>query len=121
LGGGVHARIPLMSGDFYVDRNDSTKFWQVLHFGLQNIYASDLDEWMVMSSFRRGPGTVTVPEECLQQPETPSTTTTASTTARCPRPARAVTGAAPGRLLVDAGEGVRRDRGGRVGGRVVVR
>jgi hypothetical protein len=65
LGGGVQARIPLMSGDFYVDRNDSKQFWQVLHFGFQNIYASDLDEWMIMDSFRRGPGKVTVPEECL--------------------------------------------------------
>jgi hypothetical protein len=75
LGGRVQARIPLMSGDFYVDRKDSTKFWQVLHFGLQNLYAADLDEWMIMDSFTRGPGTVELPEECLQG----DTTTTTST------------------------------------------
>ena len=69
LGGGVQVRIPLVSGDFYVDRKDSTKFWQVLHFGLQNLYATDLDEWMIMDTFRRGPGTVTLPEECRAQPD----------------------------------------------------
>jgi hypothetical protein len=74
LGGGVQARIPLMSGDFYVDRKDSTKFWQVLHFGLQNIYAADLDEWMIMDSFTRGPGTVELPEECLRGDTTTTTT-----------------------------------------------
>lgn len=76
LGGGVQARIPLMSGDFYVDRKDSTTFWQVLHFALQNLYASDLDEWMIMDTFRRGPGKVEVPEECLAQPDPATTTTT---------------------------------------------
>jgi hypothetical protein len=76
LGGGVQLRIPLMSGDFYVDRKDSTKFWQVLHFGLQNLYASDLDEWIVMDTFRTGAGTVDVPAECSSQPDPATTTTT---------------------------------------------
>lgn len=30
-------RNPLMSGDIYVDPEDSSKFWQVLHFGVQNL------------------------------------------------------------------------------------
>jgi hypothetical protein len=66
-----------VAGDFYVDRKDPTKFWQVLHSGLQNLYASDLDEWIVMDTFRRGAGTVTLPEECRAQPVP---TTTAPTT-----------------------------------------
>jgi hypothetical protein len=48
----------------------------VLDFGLHNLYAADLDEWMVMDTFRRGPGTVSLPEECAAQPE--ATTTTAA-------------------------------------------
>jgi hypothetical protein len=54
-----------MLGDFYVDRKDPTKFWQVLHFGLQNLYDEQLDEWIVMDTFERGAGTVTLPEECV--------------------------------------------------------
>jgi hypothetical protein len=64
-----------MAGDFDVDRKDSTKFSQVLHFGLQNLDASDLDEWIVMDTFRKGAGTVDVPAECSSQPD-PATTTT---------------------------------------------
>jgi hypothetical protein len=80
LGGGVQARIPVMSGDFYVDRKDHTKFWQVLHFGLHNLYATDLDEWIVMDTFRRGAGTVELPEECTAQPESTTTTVTPTPT-----------------------------------------
>ncbi len=75
LGGGVEVRIPLMSGDFSVDRKDSKTFWQVLHFGLHHLDAEDLDAWMVMDTWRRRPGKVTVPDECLAQPD-PATTTT---------------------------------------------
>ncbi len=78
LGGGVELRFPVMVGDFYVDAKDSTKFWQVLHSGLQNLYDRELDEWIVMDSFRRGAGTVTLPEECSAQPD-PTVTTAAPT------------------------------------------
>ena len=57
-------RLPLMSADLYVDRRDPTTFWQVLHFGLQNLYDPELDEWMVLDSFAHRPGTVTLPAEC---------------------------------------------------------
>jgi hypothetical protein len=72
--GRVPLRFPLMLGDFYVDRKDPTKFWQVLHFGLQNLYDEQLDEWIVMDTFDRGAGTVTLPEECADA-TTPTTTT----------------------------------------------
>jgi hypothetical protein len=67
--GGVTLRIPLMLGDFYVDRKNPEVFWQVLHFGLQNLYDPDLDEWIVMDSFKPGrAGAVTLPEECASAP-----------------------------------------------------
>jgi hypothetical protein len=57
-------RIPLMSGDIYVDRSDPTTFWQVLQFGLQNLYDANLDEWIVIDQSETTAGTVTLPEEC---------------------------------------------------------
>ena len=36
----------------------------VLHFGVQNLYDAELDEWMVMKTFRHRPGTVDLPDEC---------------------------------------------------------
>jgi hypothetical protein len=74
FGGGVQVRIPVLQGDVYVDRRDHTKVWQVLHFGIQNLYATDLDEWIVMDDFRRGAGKVELPEECAAQPEVTTTT-----------------------------------------------
>ena len=40
-------RLPIAAGDLYVDQGDSSKFWKVLHFGLQNLYDPALDEWIV--------------------------------------------------------------------------
>jgi hypothetical protein len=65
-------RLPLMLGDFYVDQNDPTTFWRVLHFGLQNLYDPQLDEWMFMDTFARRAGTVTLPAECEAQPASTS-------------------------------------------------
>jgi hypothetical protein len=75
--GSVPLRFPLMLGDFYVDRKDPTTFWQVLHFGLQNLYDKQLDEWIVMDTFQRGAGKVDLPEEC-------AAASTTSTTAPAP-------------------------------------
>jgi hypothetical protein len=72
---GLQLRFPVMAGDFYVDQKDSTKFWQVLHSGLQNLYDRELDEWIVMDTFARGAGKVTLPAECSAQPDTTPTTT----------------------------------------------
>ena len=65
-------RLPLMSGDFYVDKRDPTTFWKVLHFGLQNLYDPELDEWMVMDTFSHRAGKVTLPAECEMAPTSPS-------------------------------------------------
>ena len=70
-------RIPIMSGDIYVDRDDPTKFWKVLQFGLQNLYDANLDEWIVVDEIDPSPGTVTLPDECAATPSpaaSPSTT-----------------------------------------------
>ncbi len=57
-------RLPLMVGDIYVDAEDPTTWWRVLHFGLQNAYAPDLDEWILLDEFEHAPGEVSLPEEC---------------------------------------------------------
>ena len=61
-------RMPIMLGDFYVDQKDPSTFWQVLHFGMQNLYDPDLDEWIVMKTFSKAPGKVTLPDECESLP-----------------------------------------------------
>lgn len=61
---GNHPRLPLGLGDVYVDENDRSTFWQVLQFGVQNLYDPELDEWLVMDTFEHRPGTVTLPRRC---------------------------------------------------------
>jgi hypothetical protein len=58
-------RVPIMEGDFYVDQEDSSKFWRVLHFGFQNLLDPALDEWAVMQKFKDTAGGVTFPPECI--------------------------------------------------------
>ncbi len=60
----VQLRLPLMSGDIYVDVDDPTKIWQLLHFGVQNLYDKNLDEWIVIDEIDDAPGTVKRPKEC---------------------------------------------------------
>ena len=57
-------RLPIMHGDFFVHWTDSSKFWRVLHYGLQNLLDPALDEWIVMQKFSDGAGEVTLPAEC---------------------------------------------------------
>lgn len=61
---GTLGPIPLTSSDFYVDQRSRTTWWQVLHFGLQNVYAPDQDEWIKMQTWSHKPATVTLPKEC---------------------------------------------------------
>ncbi|WP_046778296.1 hypothetical protein [Streptomyces yangpuensis] len=61
---GNHPRVPLALGDIYVDENNRGTFWQVLQFGVQNLYDPELDEWLVMDTFEHRPGTVTLPRRC---------------------------------------------------------
>ncbi|MDT0380006.1 hypothetical protein RM572_14680 [Streptomyces sp. DSM 42041] len=63
---GNHLRLPLALGDVYVDQKDRTTFWQVLQFGVQNLYDPELDEWLVMDTFTHEPGTVTLPRRCAR-------------------------------------------------------
>jgi hypothetical protein len=58
------ARLPIMQGDFYVDAADSSRFWKVLHYGLQNLLDPALDEWIVLQKLADTPGDVTLPAEC---------------------------------------------------------
>ncbi len=66
--GNAKLRLPIMLGDFYVSSKDPTTFWQVLHFGVQNLYDPDLDEWMLMDRFAHRPGKVELPDECETAP-----------------------------------------------------
>jgi hypothetical protein len=36
----------------------------VLHFGFQNLYDPNLDEWINMHTFKHGAGEVTLPPAC---------------------------------------------------------
>jgi hypothetical protein len=69
---GIPIRIPIVSGDFYVDRSDPTALRQLLHFGFQNLYAADLDEWIIVDHATDEAGVVTLPDECASAPA-PST------------------------------------------------
>ncbi len=61
---GLFPRIPFAEADIYVDENDPETFWRVLHFGFQNIYDPNLDEWINMHTFKHSPGVVTLPPTC---------------------------------------------------------
>ncbi len=65
---GKYLRFPLALGDIYVDQNNRSTFWQVLQFGVQNLYDPELDEWLVMDTFAHSPGTVTLPRRCASAP-----------------------------------------------------
>lgn len=57
-------RAPIMEGDFYVDEEDPSRLWKVLHFGFQNLLDPALDEWAVMEKFADVAGQITLPAEC---------------------------------------------------------
>jgi hypothetical protein len=61
---GETIRIPIADADFYVQRGDPAKIWQVLHFGLQNLFDPALDEWIRMRTFQKRPGQVVLPAGC---------------------------------------------------------
>lgn len=64
LEGAPTLRLPLMAGDVYVDADDHTVFRKVLHFGLQNLYDPNLDEWIEIDRAEAVPGEVSLPDEC---------------------------------------------------------
>lgn len=61
---GNFVRLPLTLGDIYVDGNNPATFWKVLHFGVQNLYDPELDEWFELETFKHRPGKVTLPKGC---------------------------------------------------------
>lgn len=61
---GKEPRFPLALAGIYVDQKDPSQWWQVLQFGLQNLYDPQLDEWFTMTTFNHRPGTVTLPGTC---------------------------------------------------------
>lgn len=61
---GKYLRFPLALGDVYVDQKNRGTFWQVLQFGIQNLYDPELDEWLRMRTFEHKPGKVTLPRSC---------------------------------------------------------
>lgn len=61
---GFYPRLPILSADIYVDRNDPRKLWKVLHYGLQNIYTPNLDEWIVINKHTDCPGEIKLPPAC---------------------------------------------------------
>ena len=65
---GLFPRIPFAEADIYVDETNPGTIWRVLHFGFQNLYDPNLDEWINMHTFKHTPGGVTLPPTC--QPPT---------------------------------------------------
>jgi hypothetical protein len=61
---GREPRLPLALGDIYVDQRDPSQWWQVLQFGIQNLFDPQLDEWFRMTTFSHRPGQVTLPRRC---------------------------------------------------------
>jgi hypothetical protein len=61
---GLFPRIPLAEADIYVDERNPETFWRVLHFGFQNLYDPNLDEWINMHTFKHTAGAVSLPPTC---------------------------------------------------------
>jgi len=61
---GLEIRLPLALGDIYVARGNSSRFWQVLQFGIQNLFDPQLDEWLRMNTWSAEPGEVKLPAKC---------------------------------------------------------
>lgn len=57
---------PLAAADIYVSPGDPRVWRQVLHFGLQNLYAPDMDEWIKLRDWKLEPGNVVLPAPCRQ-------------------------------------------------------
>ena len=69
LPSGIFPRFPLALADIYVDQRDRGTFWQVLQFGVQNLYDPQLDEWLRMVRFpATSQGWVGLPNRCPPPP-----------------------------------------------------
>jgi hypothetical protein len=70
-GPGAYPRLPITSADIYVERTDSTRFVKILHFGLQNLYDPNLDEWIILDNLEDCPGDICIPNICKPCPNPP--------------------------------------------------
>lgn len=61
---GEFPRLPVGQADVYVDQRNPSQWVQVLHFGLQNLFDPELDEWFTLATFTQRPGQVTLPDRC---------------------------------------------------------
>jgi hypothetical protein len=64
LPSGSFPRLGLALGDIYVAQRNRGTFWQVLQFGVQNLFDPELDEWLRMDTFRHQAGRVRLPARC---------------------------------------------------------
>ena len=62
---GFYPRLPIALGDIYVDRKDPYKIYKILHFGLENLYAPGLDEWIILDKFEDCPREIIIPAACI--------------------------------------------------------
>jgi hypothetical protein len=65
---GVAFRFPFALADVYVAQRDRTRWWQMLLFGIPNLFDPELDEWGVMKTWDHRPGKVTLPADCPPPP-----------------------------------------------------
>ena len=60
-------RFPVIEGDIYVERHNSSRVRKMLHYGYQNLFDPALDEWLEVDTIKNKPGEVTLPDECTPQ------------------------------------------------------
>jgi hypothetical protein len=68
---GFHLRFPFASADIFTDRKDPTLFYQVLHFGLHNIYDPALDEWIFLDCHSKKQGEIIPLPPCKEDDDAP--------------------------------------------------
>ena len=68
---GNHIRLPFALADVYVGQGNRSRWWQLLQFGVQNLFDPELDEWGMMDRFRLEPAPVRLPNRC-PPPSTPT-------------------------------------------------
>ena len=68
LPSGSYLRFPVLIADFYSDQKDPNKLWQVLHFGFQNLFDPELDEWIIIDKMETRGGQLILPPRTIDPP-----------------------------------------------------
>jgi len=68
LPSGSYLRFPVLIADFYSDQKDPNKLWQILHFGYQNLFDPELDEWIIIDKMERRGGELILPPRTIDPP-----------------------------------------------------